>query len=82
MEPRAYESGAAGTPPKFPASAVTGFPTAATTTMPATEPGPYWFYMVGEEMRNAIAVGGIAPSPYDNGQLLKSITNLRLSGGG
>lgn len=80
MEPRAYESSAAGTPPRLPASAVTGFPAAATTTTPATTPGPYWFYMIGEEMRNAVAAGGIAPSPYDNGQLLQAINNLRLLG--
>jgi hypothetical protein len=80
MEPRAYESGAAGTPPSLSSTAVVGFPRTATASLPATTPGPYWFYAWGEEMRNAIIGGGIVPSPYDNGQLLKALMNARLSG--
>ena len=80
MEPRAYQAGAAGTPPELPANSVLGFPRSATTTLPATTPGPYWFYMVGEELRNAIIGGGMAPSPTDNTQLLQAINRLRGSG--
>lgn len=75
MEPRAYEAYAVGTPPKLPATAVVGYPASATTTTPGTTPGPYWFYMVGEEMRNAIIAGGQAPNPYDGTQLLKAVLN-------
>lgn len=77
MEPRAYESDAAGTPPVFPTTASLGYPNSATATVPATQPGAYWFYMIGEEIRNAIIAGGINPSPYDSTQLLQAIINLR-----
>lgn len=82
MEPRAYQSGAAGTPPPLPATSVVGYPRSATPTLSATTPGPYWFYMVGEEMRNAIIAGAIVPSTDDNTQLLQAINNIRLTGGG
>jgi len=75
MEPRAYESGAAGTPPSFP-TVVSGYPMTATTVLPATIPGPWWFYMVGEELRTFIIKTGQVPDPYYSGQLLQGITNL------
>lgn len=77
MEPRAYESGAVGTPPALPSTSVVGYPASATTTTPGTTPGPYWFYMVGEEIRNAIVGGGIAPNPYDGTQLLQAVLRAR-----
>jgi len=76
MEPRAYLSGAAGTPPEFPSTSVSGYPQSATTTLPATIPGPYWYYMVGEEVRNFIISTGQIPDPFNQTQLLQGIINL------
>ena len=80
MEPRAYLSGAAGTPPKFPASSQYGYPRAATGSLDATLPGPWWFYMTGEEVRNLIIKGGVAPSTRDNTQMLQAIIAIRARG--
>ncbi len=81
MEPRAYLSGAAGLPPPFPATSVSGYPQSATETVAATLPGPWWFYMTGEEWRNATISGGIAPSTADNTQLLKAIRAIAAAKG-
>ena len=80
MEPRAYEAGAAGTPPPLLPTAVMGFPQTASPTQNATTPGPRWFFMVGEEVRNAIIGSGMAPDPYDSTQLLQAIQRLNASG--
>jgi hypothetical protein len=76
MEPRAYQSGAAGTPPPYLATSVAGYPRSATPTLKATTPGPHWFYMVGEEIRNVIIDGGLTPDPRDNSQLYQAIRNI------
>lgn len=77
MEPRAYESDAAGTPPAFPETATLGYPQEATPTIAATIPGAWWAYMLGEEVRNMIIKGGVVPSPYNSGQVLQSLLNIR-----
>ncbi len=82
MEPRAYQAGAAGTPPPLPATAVVGFPRGSTPTLKATTPGPHWFYMVGEEIRNAIIDGDVTPNPRDNSQLYQAIRNIGARHGG
>jgi hypothetical protein len=76
VEPRAYRSGALGTPPALPATAVKGYPRTAGTNAPATVPGPHWFYMIGEEGRNLIIAGGVAPSLRDRTQMLRAILNI------
>ncbi len=81
MEPRAYQSGAAGTPPSLPATSVLGYPRAATPTLNATVPGPYWFFGWGEEIRNAIIAGGLTPNPRDNSQLYQAIRNIGAGSG-
>ena len=73
MDPRAYASGAAGLPPAFPSGTVVGHPRSASVGMAATEPGPWWVYMVGEEVRSVILAGGLAPDPYDPSQMLAAI---------
>lgn len=73
MEPRAYLSGAAGLPPPFPVTSVSGYPQSATDTVAGTLPGPWWFYMIGEEWRNATISGGIAPSTRSSTQLLQAL---------
>lgn len=78
MEPRAYQSSAAGTPPPEPVGSI-GYPVDATSTAPATEPGAYWFYMVGEELRNVLVGTKLAPDPYNLGQLLQAILAIGAS---
>jgi hypothetical protein len=73
MEPRAYRSGAAGTPPALPAGAVTGYPKDADSVSGATVPGPHWFYMVGEEVRNLQIRGRQAPAVGAQSQMLAAI---------
>lgn len=82
MEPRAYQSDAAGTPPPMLATSVKGYPRAASPTLKATMPGPYWFFMVGEEIRNVIIDGGLTPDPRDNSQLYQAIRNIGARYGG
>jgi len=79
MEPRAYLSDAAGTPPPYPTNPIMGYPQTATSTLPATRPGAWWFYMIGEEVRNLIIAGGVTPSPYDSTQMLQAILNIKAS---
>lgn len=81
MEPRAYQSGAAGTPPELPATAVSGYPRSATPTLKATTPGPFFFYGWGEEIRNVIIDGGLTPDPRDNSQLYQAIRNIGIRAG-
>jgi hypothetical protein len=76
MEPRAYQSGAAGTPPALPSELSFGRPRASAAGMPATVPGPYWFFMIGEEVRKVEVEGGQAPDPYDTHQLLPAIVSI------
>lgn len=76
MEPRAYKSGATGEPPPLPASPSSGHPASASGDTPATVPGARWWHMTGEEWRNVIVGGGIAPDPYDNTQMLRAIRNI------
>ncbi len=73
MEPRAYQSGAAGTPPPLLSTAVLGYPQSATLTLKATTLGPRWVYMMGEEVRNVIINGGLTPNPRDTSQLYQAI---------
>ena len=76
MEPRAYRSGADGCPPPFLDTSVSGYPRAETPTEAATIAGPYWFFMNGEEIRNATIRGKVRPNRYDSGQLLIAIRNI------
>ena len=77
MEPRAYQSDAAGTPPAYPASPSIGYAQDATISTPATEPGPNWFFMVGEELRNVILAGKLGPDPYKLTQVRDAILAIR-----
>ncbi len=76
MEPRAYLSGATGTPPPYLDTSVTGHPQPETPTQAATVPGPRWFYMTGEEVRNVIIGGKLAPDPYNPNQMVVAIKNI------
>lgn len=79
MDNRSFESGAAASPPAAPASPSVGHPTAGDpqTAVPATKPGPYWFYQLGEELRAVLTAAGITP---DNTNLTQVLTALRSAG--
>ena len=78
MDPRNYESGAAGSPPSAPASPSNGYPTGGDpqTATPATKPGAFWFYKVGESLRNIITTAGLTPDDGDLNLLQKAIVKL------
>ena len=82
MEPRKYQSGASATPPSAPVSPSTGYPTEgdALTATPATIPGPYWFYQLGEELRNVLVQAGITPDHADLTQLADAVQALAANG--
>lgn len=67
MEPRNYESGASESAPIAPAEPSTGYPTGGNpgTGAPATKPGPFWFYKIGESLRRIIVAAGLTPDDDD-----------------
>lgn len=77
MDPRNYESGAAGSPPAAPDTPSAGFPTGGDpqTATPATKPGPYWFYKIGESLRKIITDAGLTPNDADLGQLKTALVS-------
>jgi hypothetical protein len=72
MDSRSYQAGAIGTAPTAPASPSVGYPTNGNpgTGTPATQPGEYWFYQIGEEIRNVLVAAGVTP-------VLATLTQLR-----
>ncbi|WP_297813769.1 hypothetical protein [uncultured Methylophaga sp.] len=78
MDPRNYKSGAAASPPDAPGSPSTGFPTEGNpgSGVPATNPGPFWFYKVGESLRKIITTAGLTPDDGDLNLLQKAIVKL------
>ena len=64
MDNRALLSGAAASAPAALASPSTGFPTGGNpaTATPPTNPGPFWFHAIGEELRAVIVAGGLTPT--------------------
>ena len=80
---RVYQSNAIETPPSAVASSGS-YPTAGNKASGqlATVPGPYWFYCITEEIRNAIVSAGLTPDPAQVDQLAKAMAKyLPLSGG-
>jgi hypothetical protein len=75
MEPRAYNSGTSESPPPVPASPSIGYPTSGdpSSAQPATVPGPYRDYAIGEEIRNVILEAGLTPNITDLTQLQQAI---------
>ena len=64
MDNRAFLSGASASAPAAQASPSTGFPTGGNpaTATPPTNPGPFWFHAIGEELRAVIVAGGLTPA--------------------
>lgn len=87
METRNYESGAAASPPTAPVTPSIGYPTNGDplTPTPATMPGAFWFFKIGEALRSIITGCGFTPSDDDLLQLAKSIQsgglNIALAAG-
>ena len=81
MDPHNYEAGAAAAPPAEPPNPSVGYPTAGNpaTGAPATKPGPYWFYKIGESLRNVITGAGLTPDDGDLTQLSVAIKSLSLT---
>lgn len=74
METRAYLAGAASSPPAAPTSPSLGHPTTGVPGLtPATEPGPYWFYQIQEELRNIILSAGMTPDQSSLTQLVDAM---------
>lgn len=78
MDPRNYKSGAAASPPDAPAAPSNGYPTEGNpgSGVPATNPGPFWYYKVGESLRNIITTAGLTPDDGDLNLLQKAIVKL------
>lgn len=78
MDNRKWLSGASATAPTAPASPSTGYPTGGNpmTNTPPTNPGPYWFHQMGEELRAVIAAAGITPDASSLTQLLTALRAL------
>lgn len=62
-------------PPTIPADAPTGYPTdgSSTGSTKATTPKAFWYYMIAEEIINAIKGGGLTPERNTLDQLNQSI---------
>ena len=89
---RVYQFNVSLTPPATPTSFAIGFAQgdAAQPGYQLTVPGPWWFYMVTESIRNVIVTAGLVPDPTSTTQLFTAIKILAalqfpaisLSGGG
>ena len=75
---RKFKSGAAAAPPAAADNASDGYATAGNPAggVAATKPGPYWYHMITEEMRNVIVGAGLVPDKALVNQLLAAITVL------
>ena len=77
MNPRAWLSGASGSPPSAPGSPSIGYPRDTLAGVsPPTNPGAFWFYQLAEELRNVQVAGGITPSTGDLTQLLQALNAM------
>lgn len=79
---RIFASGAAGSPPSYPASPSIGYPQPGNPSLAvqATKPSPWWFYMVTEEIRKVITDAGLTPDGTSTTQLSAAIQTLIANG--
>lgn len=75
---RHYKAGAIEAPPSGADASSGSYPTAGNpaTSTPATKPGPYWFYMITESLRNVIVAAGLAPDRLNLNLLKDAIVTL------
>lgn len=78
MDNRIFQANAAVTPPSAPAAPSSGYPTNGDplTSVPATQPGEFWFHQIGEELRAIVVAAGLAPSTTSTDQVLEAIQRL------
>lgn len=77
MNPRAWLSGASGSPPSAPGSPSIGYPRDSVAGVsPPTNPGAHWFYQISEELRGVVVAAGLTPDNTVLTQLLDAIKIL------
>jgi len=79
---RVFRSHTSAAPPSPPVSPLLGYPTSGNPAegVPATQPGPWWFHMITEELRNVIVAAEIAPDATSVSQLVLAIAKIANSG--
>lgn len=79
MDNRSFASASSASPPSAPASPSVGYPTNGNPSLaiPATIPGDYWFYQLGEELRAVIEAGGLTPAAATLTQLRDAILSTQ-----
>jgi hypothetical protein len=72
---RVYQSSVSGTPPAAPSVPLLGYPRAGDpiSGTKATRPGPWWFHMITEELRNIVVAAGVSPDGTDTDQVLQAL---------
>lgn len=72
---RGYLANGSSTAPTAPSSPSGPYPSGGNPAsgVPATQPGPWWFHMITEELRAAIVAGGITPAHGQVGQLASAL---------
>lgn len=80
---RSWKAGAIASPPVHTENTAGNFPTGGNpgTGTPATNPGPWWFHMMTEEMRNVIVAAGLTPDKSDVTQFITALRTMGLLGG-
>lgn len=75
---RSYLSNTSGSAPTAPGSPATGYPQSGNpgTGTPATRPGPYWYHMITESLRNLVASAGLTPLYTDLTLVAKAVAKL------
>lgn len=80
---RAYTSGASATPPSAPGVPSVGYPVAGNpgAGTAATKPGPWWYHMITEELRNLVSAAGLTPSHSNLTQVKTALDALYVPAG-
>lgn len=78
-----FLSSVSGTPPAAPAVPLVGFPRAgnAMTGEKATRPGPYWYHMITQELRNLVVAAGLTPDAGSLNQVLLALQAMFAANG-
>ena len=78
MDNRTLEANASATPPTAPATPSIGYPQKGNpgTGTAASKGGVFWYYQVGEELRNVLLAAGLTPSTGDLTQIVTAIKTL------
>lgn len=68
-----WQANVSATPPDAPSTPLVGYPKAGAQP---TEPGPWWYYAMTEEVRNVIVQGGLTPNGTSVNQLASAIVAI------